>query len=92
MKSTPALAALILFSAAAQPLLATPCEEVKSQIAQKLDAKGVKFYTLEVVNKDKEVDTDSKVVGTCEGGAMKIVYKRGAAPAAAPAAAEPSKP
>lgn len=91
MKSTPALTALILFSAAAQPLLATPCEEVKSQIAQKLDAKGVKFYTLEVVNKDKEVDTDSKVVGTCEGGAMKIVYKRGAA-TAAPAAAEPSKP
>ena len=90
MKPSLALAALILCSASARPLLATPCEEVKSQIAQKLDAKGVKFYTLEVVNKDKEVDPDSKVVGTCEGGAMKIVYKRGAA--AAPAAAEPSKP
>jgi len=90
MKPSLALAALILCSASAQPLLATPCEEVKSQIAQKLDAKGVKFYTLEVVNKDKEVDADSKVVGTCEGGAMKIVYKRGVA--ATPAAAESSKP
>jgi len=90
MKPSLALAALILCSASAQPLLATPCEEVKSQIAQKLDAKGVKFYTLEVVNKDKELDADSKVVGTCEGGAMRIVYKRGAA--ATPAAAESSKP
>jgi hypothetical protein len=92
MKPTLALAALILGSACAQPLLATPCEDVKGQIAQKLDAKGVKFYTLEVVSKDAEMDADSKVVGVCEGGAKKIVYKRGAAAAAAPAAAEPSKP
>jgi hypothetical protein len=90
MKPTLSLAAFVLVSVCAQPLLATPCEDVKSQIAQKLDAKGVKFYTLEVVDKDKDVDADSKVVGTCEGGAKKIVYKRGTA--AAPAAAEPSKP
>lgn len=88
MRLTLALSASLIFAAAAQPLRATPCEDVKSQIAQKLDAKGVKFYTLEVVAKDAEVDADSKVVGTCEGGAKKIVYKRGAA---APAAAESSK-
>jgi Protein of unknown function (DUF1161) len=68
---------------------ATPCEEVKSEIAQKLEAKGVKSYTLDVVAKDQE--TDGKVVGTCEGGTKKIVYRRGASPAQAPAA-DPSKP
>jgi Protein of unknown function (DUF1161) len=55
------------------------CEELKSEIAQKLDAKGVKSYSLDVVEKDK--DADGKVVGTCDGGSKKIVYRKGAAPA-----------
>jgi uncharacterized protein DUF1161 len=71
------------------------CEDLKSEIAAKLDAKGVKSYTLDIVDKDKEA-TDGKAVGTCDGGTKKIIYKRGAA-AAAPAtpaapAKEPSKP
>jgi hypothetical protein len=61
------------------------CEELKSEIAQKLDAKGVKSYTLEIVVKDK--DAEGKVVGTCEGGTKKIVYRKSAAPAETPAAA-----
>jgi hypothetical protein len=77
-----AMAMFISFSGPAQA--ATPCEEVKSEIAQKLEAKGVKSYTLEVVSKDQE--TDAKVVGTCEGGTKKIVYRRGASSAQAPAA------
>ncbi|MFY9961945.1 hypothetical protein D3C81_614430 [compost metagenome] len=52
-----------------------PCEELKSEIAAKLDAKGVSGYSLEVV--DKGAATDGKVVGTCEGGTKEIVYKRG---------------
>jgi hypothetical protein len=87
MKPTLALAAFVLLSASAQPVLATSCDEVKSDIAKKLEAKGVTSYTLEAVPKDQEV-TDGKVVGACEAGAKKIVYKRGAAAAAA----EPSKP
>ncbi|WP_194788601.1 DUF1161 domain-containing protein [Pseudomonas sp. UFMG81] len=51
-----------------------PCEELKAEIAAKLDAKGVKGYTLEIVNKGEPV---GKVVGTCEGGAKEIVYRRG---------------
>lgn len=89
MKPTLALA-FVLASASAQPVLATSCDEVKSDIAKKLEAKGVTSYTLEAVPKDQEV-TDGKVVGVCEAGAKKIVYKRGTA-GAAPAAAEPSKP
>lgn len=52
-----------------------PCEELKSEIAAKLDAKGVQHYTLEVV--DKGAAADGKVVGSCGGGTKDIVYKRG---------------
>ncbi|AZE64276.1 Protein of unknown function [Pseudomonas synxantha] len=52
-----------------------PCEELKSEIAAKIDAKGASGYSLEVV--DKSASTDAKVVGTCEGGTKEIVYKRG---------------
>lgn len=51
-----------------------PCDELKSEIAAKIDAKGTTGYSLEVV--DKGAAADGKVVGTCEGGAKEIVYKR----------------
>jgi len=51
-----------------------PCEELKAEIAAKLDAKGVSGYSLEIV--DKGAPTDGKVVGKCEEGAKVIVYKR----------------
>jgi hypothetical protein len=66
---------------------AKPCEELKDEITKKLDAKGVKGYTLDIVAKDK--DAEGKVVGTCEGGTKKIIYNRAPAPAAAPAKEPP---
>lgn len=74
--------------AAAAPAVAKPCEELKSEIAAKLDGKGVKGYSLDIVAKDQEL-AEGKAVGTCEGGTKKIVYKKGAA-AAAPSAAKES--
>lgn len=67
---------------------AKPCEDLKTEIAGKLDAKGVKGYMLDIVAKDK--DADGKVVGTCEAGSKKIVYSKsaGAAKAAAPDASK----
>lgn len=84
-----AVALFVPVTARAQSV-AKPCEELKSEIAAKLDAKGVKSYTLDIVDKDKEV-TEGKVVGTCGGGTKKIVYQRKTAEAAAPAK-ETSKP
>ena len=52
-----------------------PCEELKAEIAAKLDARGVSNYTLEIV--DKGTAADGKVVGTCEKGSRQIVYKQG---------------
>ena len=51
-----------------------PCEELKTEIAAKIDANGVKNYTLEIVENDQV--GDRKVVGSCEGGSKKIVYVR----------------
>jgi hypothetical protein len=51
-----------------------PCDELKAEIAAKIDANGVKNYTLEIVPNDQV--GDRKVVGSCEGGAKKIVYVR----------------
>lgn len=51
------------------------CEELKAEIAAKMDAKGVQNYELKIV--PAEEVTDQKVVGTCEGGKKKITYKRG---------------
>lgn len=76
--------AAVLFVPVCSHAQAKPCEDLKTEIAQKLDAKGVKGYSLEVVDKDKDV-TDGKAVGTCEGGTKKIVYRKGAASADAPA-------
>ncbi|MBC3348624.1 MULTISPECIES: DUF1161 domain-containing protein [Pseudomonas] len=52
-----------------------PCEELKSEIAAKIDANGASGYTLEIV--DKGTATDGDVVGSCEGGTKEIVYKKG---------------
>ena len=66
---------------------AKPCEELKDEISKKLDAKGVKGYTLEIVAKDK--DAAGKIVGTCDGDTKKIIYTRASAPAATPAKESP---
>ena len=70
------LLAVGLLSIAGTALAAgKPCEELKSEIAAKIDAKGASGYSLEVV--DKGAAADGKIVGTCEGGTKEIVYKRG---------------
>lgn len=89
MKTWLTLAAILFVPACSYAQAAKPCEELKSEIASKLDAKGVKSYSLEIVAKDQ--DADGKVVGTCEGGTKKIVYRRTATAPQTPAK-EPEKP
>ena len=52
-----------------------PCEELKSEIAAKIEANGAQHYSLKVV--EKGASADGKVVGSCEAGTKDIVYKRG---------------
>ena len=51
-----------------------PCEELKAEIEAKVQANGVKNYTLEIGPADQV--KDEKIVGTCDGGTRKIIYKR----------------
>ena len=53
---------------------AKPCEELALEIAAKLDAKGVKDYSLEIV--PNELAQGETVVGSCEGGTRKITYAK----------------
>jgi len=74
-------------SAPAPAQTAKACEELKDEITKKLDAKGVKGYTLDIVAKDK--DAEGKTVGTCDGGTKKILYNRPSAAAETPAKEPP---
>jgi hypothetical protein len=51
------------------------CGELKAEIDAKITNNGVKTFTTTIVEKDAEAD--GQVVGTCDGGTKKIVYKRG---------------
>lgn len=85
MKTWLIVAAVLFVPASAYAQGPKACEELKSEIAVKLEAKGVKSYTLEIVEKDKEAE--GKVVGTCEAGSKKIVYRKTADTAQTPPAA-----
>ena len=51
------------------------CGELKGEIEAKIKKSGVEKFTLDIVEKDAQAD--GKIVGTCDGGTKKIVYKRG---------------
>lgn len=69
----PALALMMLAGGAlAAP---KPCEELKSEIEVKIQANNVPSYTLEIVP-NADVQDQSRVVGSCDGGTQKIIYQR----------------
>jgi hypothetical protein len=76
MKALVAVVAALLI---ASPALAQrkDCNELKAEIEGKIKANGVKMFTLDVVPTEKVKEGDGKVVGSCDGGTQKIVYKRG---------------
>jgi hypothetical protein len=51
------------------------CAELKGEIEAKIKKNGVEKFTLDIV--EASAQADGKVVGTCDGGSKKIVYKRG---------------
>jgi len=76
MKALVAVVAALLI---ASPALAQrkDCNELKAEIEGKIKANGVKAFTLDVVPTEKVKEGDGKVVGSCDGGTQRIVYKRG---------------
>ena len=72
MKS--AAAALALIFAASPAWAQKSCDELKSNIAAKLESRNVKGYQLEIVDTDTRVE--GRIVGSCEHGKRKIVYRK----------------
>ncbi len=72
MKNT--IAALGLFLSVFPAFAQKACEELKTEITTKIEAKGAKNFQLEIVAADQV--KDEKTVGSCEAGKKKIVYKR----------------
>jgi hypothetical protein len=82
------IAALLLCTSAFAQI--KKCDDLKTEIEGKLNAKGVVGYSLEIVPTGQI--KDQAVVGSCDGGTNKITYTKGAAAAAAkeePAKEEP---
>lgn len=50
------------------------CGDLKGEIEAKIKKNGVEKFSLDVL--DADAQSEGKVVGTCEGGTKKIVYKR----------------
>ena len=72
----------VLIAVVASLLIAAPalaqrkdCGELKAEIDAKIKKNGVKEYSLEIVPNDQV--KVGNVVGSCDGGTKKIVYKRG---------------
>ena len=68
------LSCCVLLLASTQAFAAKSCDELKSEINAKIEAKHVSGFSLEVVDSDKV--GAGKVVGSCEGGSKKIVYNK----------------
>ncbi|MBC7996094.1 MAG: DUF1161 domain-containing protein, partial [Rhizobacter sp.] len=68
-------AASILFTSGAQAQ--TPaCDMLKNTLAARIDP-SIRGFTLETVAGDAPVPPGAKVIGTCEGNAYKILFRRG---------------
>ena len=91
MKFVASIVVLLFASVLAYAQGPKSCEDLKAEIAKKVEANGAKAYTLDIVAKDKEAE--GKEVGHCGGGTMKIMYLRTSPPpaAAAPKSATPAK-
>lgn len=98
-KTSGTVLAMCLLGVSMTAFAAKPCEELKSEIDAKFQAKGVQSYTLDIVANGAE--DSGKTVGTCDGGTKHISYKHGgdtpaaaakAEAPAAPAQAAPAKP
>jgi len=73
-----ALSGALLVAGVAHAEEKLDCASLKQTIEGKMNAHGVKKFKLDIVDKDQA--GAGKVVGSCDGGAHKIVYsKEGAA-------------
>lgn len=88
-------AASLLLAAGGAQAQSANCDKLRQTLATRIEAGGVQGYGLDIVPAKEATPSGAKIIGTCDGGAFKAVYRRFAssAPAAtAPAPTEPPAP
>jgi hypothetical protein len=55
------------------------CDQLKAALAARIEASGVRGYSLEAVPGSSTVPHGTSVIGTCDAGRTKILYRRWAA-------------
>ncbi len=83
-----ALAAASAHLDASTPSVPRDCADLQREIAGKIEANGVRSYSLQIVRADQA--TSGTIVGHCDGGSRKIAYRRIELPAAALSQARPA--
>ena len=69
-------AATVLWLPAAAHAQANACDQLKATLAARIEATGVRGYSLEVVPAATPAPAGAKAIGNCEGGARKVLYRR----------------
>ena len=83
------LVVAVALAAGAQAQTAA-CDDFKAALAARFESNGVRGFSLEAVPAGTPTPSDAKVIGNCESGAYKVLYRRwGAARAASAAPAAP---
>lgn len=57
-----------------KPARPHPCDALKAFVDAKIKARGVQYFSLDVV--DSRDNHIGRVVGVCDGGTKKIIYRR----------------
>jgi len=81
-------AATLLLAGSAQAQSAN-CDKLRQTLSQRIEAGGVTGYGLDILPAKSPNPGGGKVIGTCDGGAYKAVYRRFGGPAPATAEAAP---
>lgn len=83
-----AVAIVALVAAGAAEAQTPACEQLKTELAARIDATGARGYALESVPAGTPVPAGAKSIGSCEAGRYKVLYRRwAAAPSSSSAAA-----
>lgn len=73
-----ALAVVLALAASTGWSAVKSCEELKNEIEARVTSKKVASYSIEVVPAaEAREEKGQRIVGTCEGGKKKIIYKKG---------------
>lgn len=68
-----------LWMAATAHAQSNACDSLKEKLAARIESGGVRGYSLDISPASTPLPSGAKVIGTCDGGAFRLVYRRFAA-------------